>query len=166
MKFLDENGRLFGRISIVDVLAILVVVFAAVAMFTSQTRTAAPEEEEFITFQIEVRGVDAYLTDAVLVGDSLYDDGYSSGGRGIGEITDVQVVRDPGTQLSAALMDGTLSYLEAEDTVDLLITVKGRGTRNDRNYTLNRVYALGLNANRVFYTKQVKFTGRVCEIFE
>jgi len=166
MKIIDENGRLFGRISLIDILAIVVVIFMAAALFTSQVRSTGTQvEEEIITFQLRVQGVERYVADAILVGDSVYDQGYSSGGRGIGEITAVEVERDPGVWLSDQLGDGSLAYLEAEDTVDLLITVEGRGTRSDRICTLNGVYALGLNANRNFYTKRAGFVGKVCEIF-
>lgn len=165
MKLMDENGRLFGRISIIDVLAILAVIVMAAALFTSQTRTGTQVDEQTITFQIRVRGVDTCVAGAILAGDSLYDQGYSSGGRGIGEITAVEVERDPGTRLADQLTDGSLSYLEAEGTVDLLLTVEGRGTRSDRSCTLNRVYALGLNAARTYYTKRAVFSGTVSSIF-
>lgn len=61
MKLIDENGRLFGRVSIIDVLAILVVLVMAAALFTSQARTGTQIDEQTITFQIRVRGVDAYV---------------------------------------------------------------------------------------------------------
>lgn len=165
MKLIDKDGRLFGRISVIDVLVLLVVLVMAVALFTSQTRTGTEVNEQTITFQIRARGVDSRVANAILVGDSLYDQGYSSGGRGIGTITDIQVERDPGTRLAEQLTNGTLAYLEAEGTVDLLLTLEGKGTRSDRSCTLNRVYALGLNASRTYYTRCALFSGVVCEIF-
>lgn len=165
MKIMDENGRLFGRISIIDVLAILVVLFMAVALLISQAQNLSLEEEETITFQVRVEGMEPHVVDAIHVGDSVYDEGYSSGGRGIGEITAVEVERDPGTILTDLFIDGTLAYAEAEDTVNLLVTVEGKGTRDEKGCTLNQVYALGYNAYRTFYTKSVVFNGMVCEIF-
>ena len=165
MKLMDKNGRLFGRVSIIDVLVILVVIVMAAALYTSQARTGTEVNEQTITFQIRVRGVDAYVAGAILAGDSLYDQGYSSGGRGIGKITGIQVERDPGTRLSDRPVNGRLAYLEAEGTVDLLLTVEGTGTRSGRSCTLNRVYALGPNAARTYYTKRAVFSGVVSEIF-
>lgn len=165
MKLIDENGRLFGRVSIIDVLAILVVLVMAAALFTSQARTGTQIDEQTITFQIRVRGVDAYVAEAILAGDSLYDQGYSSGEGGFGTITAVEVERDPGTRLADQLTDGSLAYLEAEGTVDLLITAEGTGTRSGRSCTLNRIYALGLNASRTYYTRRAAFSGTVCKIF-
>ena len=167
MKIMDHNGRLFGKISVIDVLVILVVaVLAAALSFKSnQSHTGASVTEQPIVFQIRARGVDRYVADAVQVGDGLYDKDYSSGGKAIGRISQVEVERDPGQKLADDLHDGAAALVEAEDTVDLLITVEGRGLITDRSYAVNRVYALGVNSSRTYMTKQAQFIGMVAEIF-
>ena len=127
MKMIDRNGRIFGKISVIDlVVAAVVVVLAAALYFKSnQVHTGGTVVEQTITFQVRVRGLDRYIADAVLVGDGLYDQNYPSGGRAIGYITEVEVERDPGTKLAESLGDGTAALVEAEDTVDLLITLEG-----------------------------------------
>ena len=166
MKMIDRNGRIFGKISVIDlVVAAVVVVLAAALYFKSnQVHTGGTVVEQTITFQVRVRGLDRYIADAVLVGDGLYDQNYPSGGRAIGYITEVEVERDPGTKLAESLGDGTAALVEAEDTVDLLITVEGSGLVDGRNYTLNRVYALGVTSSRTYYTKQAQFVGTVASI--
>ena len=164
MNFIDRNGRLFGKISVIDVLVIGVVLVMAAALFfkNNQAHTGLSVTEQDITFPVRARGVDDY----VLVGDSLYDQSYSSGGRALGQITDIQVERTPGTKLADRLTDGTAAMLEADNTVDLLITVKGRGLVTGRSYSINRVYDLGVNSSRNYWTKRADFTGTVCEIFD
>jgi len=166
MKIIDRNGRLFGKISIIDVLVILVVLVMAAAFYVKgqrpQTGTAVTEQS--VTFQIRARGVDDYVADAILVGDFLYDQDYSSGGKAIGEITDVQVERDPGMKMATHLTDGTAGLLEAEDTVDLLITVKGSGLVSGKVVSINRVYSLGVNSSRNYCTRHADFTGMVADI--
>lgn len=168
MKIIDRNGRLFGKISVIDVLVILVVAVMAAALYfkNNQAHTGTAVNERLITFQIRARGVDDYVADAVLVGDSIYDQSYSSGGRALGEITDVQIVRDPGAKLADKLTDGTVALLEAEDTVDLLITVEGWGLVTDGRYSINRVYDLGINSSRSYFTTRADFTGTVCDILD
>ena len=56
--------------------------------------------------------------------------------------------------------------LEADNTVDLLITVKGRGLVTGRSYSINRVYDLGVNSSRNYWTKRADFAGMVCAIFD
>lgn len=165
MKIIDHEGRLFGKISVIDLLvvAVVIVLAAALRFKSGQTITGTSVPEETITFQVEVYGVRRYVADAIQLEDKLYDLNYASGGP-LGEITEVQVVREPGT-LVAVLDDGTAGPVEAEDTVNLLVTVKGSGLVSGRSRTINRIYDLGLNASRTFYTNCAQFTGTVSNIF-
>ena len=167
MKMIDRNGRIFGKISVIDlVVAAVVVVLAAALYFKSnQVHTGRSVVEQTITFQVRVRGLDRYIADAVLVGDGLYDQNYPSGGRAIGYITEVEVERDPGTKLAESLGDGTAALVEAEDTVDLLITLEGKGLVENGRYSINRIYGLGVNSGRTYYTKRAQFVGSVANIF-
>lgn len=166
MKMIDRNGRLFGKISVIDVLVIAVVLVMAAALYfkNNQAHTGTAVTEQAITFQVRARGVDNYVADAIRVGDGLYDQNYSSGGRALGEITDIRVERTPGTKLADQLTDGTAAMFEAEDTVDLLLTVRGSGLVTGRSYSINRVYDLGINSSRNYCTKRADFTGTVIEI--
>ena len=165
MKIIDRNGRLFGKISIIDVLVILVVLVLAAALYFKghQTHTGTSVTERTITFQIRARGVDDYVAAAIQEKDEVYDHDYSSGGRSLGEIIDIQVERTPGARMEENLLGG---LVEADDTVDLLITVQGRGLVDGKSYTLNRVYDLGVNSNRNYYTKRAAFTGTVAAILD
>ena len=166
MKIIDRNGRLFGKISVIDLLVVAVVVLAAALYFkNNQAHTGTTVTEENITFQIRARGVYDYVADAIQVGDGLYDKDYASGGKAIGRITDIQVERDPGKKLALEVNDGTAGLIEADETVDLLITLEGRGLVDGKRYSINRVYALGVNSSRTYYTKQAQFIGTVAEIF-
>lgn len=166
MNIIDREGRLFGAISVIDLLVVAVVIVMAAALHfkNNQTITGTSVPEETIIFQVEVNGVRRYVADAIRVEDQLYDLNYASGGRSLGEITEVQIVSDPGT-LVTTLNDGTVAPVEAEDTVNLLLTVKGSGLVNGKSRSINRVYDLGLNASRSFYTNIAQFTGTVSNIF-
>lgn len=166
MKIIDRNGRLFGKISVIDVLVIGVVLVMAAALYfkSNQTHTGTTLTEQTIVFQVRARGVDNFVADALQVGDSVYDQNYSSGSRALGEITGIQVERDPGYKMADKLTDGTAGLLEAEDTVDLLITVKGSGLVTGKSYSINRVYDLGINSSRNYCTARAAFTGMVINI--
>lgn len=164
MKFIDENGRLFGKISVIDVVVLLLVAALALSVLfvkQGQPSTGSGTPQDSIAFQVLVSGVDSYMEDAVQKGDKLYDKDYASGGP-IGEITDVQVM--PGT-LQAEYADGTVDMAAVENGINLVITVEGQGLIHDGSYLVNRIYDLGVNAARVFYTKHAQFTGTVTHIF-
>ena len=69
----------------------------------------------------------------------------------------------PGSKM-AELNDGTVEVIPAEDCVNLLLTVQGEGIVSDGRVLLNRIYDLGVNSARNFYTKYAQFTGTVTDI--
>ena len=168
MKIIDRNGRLFGKISVIDllVIAVVAVLAAALSFKSNQSHTGVTVTEQPIVFQIRARAVDDYLAQAIQVGDGVYDKDYSSGGRAIGRITDIQVERDPGRKMNDEMNDGTAALLDYEDTVDLLITVEGSGVSDGRSYTINRVYEVGVNASRTYRTNRATFVGSVVDIID
>ena len=163
MKIMDHNGRLFGKVSIIDVLVVAVVLVLAVALnvknnhlsHTSTSVTNLP-----ITYQVQVSGVRGYVADAIREGDLMFDQDRSSGGT-LGKILSIEVL--PGSKM-AELNDGTVEVIPAEDCVNLLLTVQGEGIVSDGRVLLNRIYDLGVNSARNFYTKYAQFTGTVTDI--
>ena len=49
---------------------------------------------------------------------------------------------------------------------NVLITAQGEGIITDGRFTLNRVYEMGANAARLFYTKYASFTGVVTDVWQ
>lgn len=170
MKIIDENGRLFGKISIIDLLVVAVVVVMAAALYVKNTQLDVGMEKPVsvphqpITMQVRVNGVRNYMYQAIRVGDELWDRDYPSGDNPLGKITDIQVLSDPGTVL-CDMDDGTVEMIEAEDTVNLLLTVEGSGVVGDRTYALNGVYSVGVNSNRNYATMLVQFVGMVADVY-
>lgn len=163
MKIIDRNGRLFGKISVIDVLVILAVAVlaAALAFKGNQTHTGTTAMTP-ITFQLRISGYRGYVTDAIRAGDMLYDQDNSSGGP-LGEILDIQT--SPGSKL-ATFYDGAIEDVPVEDGYTLLLTVRGEGILSNNRYLLNRVYNLGVNTTRNYYTPYAQFTATVTAILE
>lgn len=164
MKVIDHNGRLFGKISVIDVLVILVVIALAGALYVKNTRphTGTSVATQTITYQVLVEGAQSYLKDNIHVGYKVYDLTYSSGGSPLGEITDIE--EQPGSKLTT-FTDGTMGLAQVEDGVNLLLTIQGEGLVGDKGYSLNRVYDLGINSARTYYTKYAQFDVTVTKIF-
>ena len=141
-KIIDRNGRLFGFISVIDLLVIVVVAVMGFALYTKNTQmaiTSTNTADQTITYQILASGIRTYVAEAVREGDQLFDPEFD---------------------------DGTVAAATVEDGVDMLITVEGTGLVSESGrYTLNRVYELGVNSSRTFCTKYAEFIGTVTEIF-
>lgn len=162
MKLIDHNGRLFGKISVIDVLVLAVVVVLAAALYfkSNQTHTGTSVTNNEITYQVLASGVRNYVADAVREGDYMYDQDRSSGGT-LGKIVSIEVLS---SGKMAEFNDGTVDTVPVEDGVNLLLTIQGSGILSDGRYLLNRVYDLGVNSSRNFYTPYAQFTGVVTSI--
>lgn len=162
MKLIDRNGRLFGKISIVDVIVILVVAVLGVAIYakTHKPQTGTKVATTSIVYQMRLENQPAYMLDAIQVGDQMYDKERSTGGS-LGEILDIQV--EDGTK-RAELNDGTTAVVPAEGNYNILLTIRGKGLVTEEGYALNRIYQLGVNSTRNFNTKYASFVGIITDI--
>ncbi len=163
MKMIDKEGRLFGKISVIDVVVLAVVVALAAALYfkSNQTHTGTSVAQVDITYQVLVPGVRSYVAQSIQTEDLLFDLDRSSGGT-LGEIIEIETIT-PGTKLSE-LQDGTLEDVVVEDAVNLLLTIRGTGLLSEGRYLLNRVYDLGVNSSRNYCTRYAQFTGTVSAI--
>ena len=161
MKIMDKNGRLFGKISIIDVVVVLVVAVMAVGLYVkSNTKNiTASTEDETITYQVMVNAIPDYMAEALKEGDPVYEDGVY--GDSLGKVTAIEIT--DGDRL-AGLPNGTLEMLPVEGTVNMLVTIEGKGIVDEGNYMLNRIYNLGINSARTFCTQYTQFTGTVINI--
>lgn len=163
MKIIDRNGRLFGKISIIDVIVILAVLVMAVAIYvkTHKPQTGTNVSTTTIVYHMKLDNQPEYMLQAIQVGDQIYDKERSTGGS-LGTITDIQV--SDGTY-EAKLDDGTIANVPAQGRYNLLLTIEGQGlVEEDGSYLLNRVYDLGINSSREFNNKYSLFLGRIMDI--
>ena len=163
MKIIDKNGRLFGLISIIDVIVIAVVAVMGVALYlktNTMTHTSTVTKNEVITYQVRAQGVSDCVENNIQVGDRIFDEDRPSGGC-LGKITAIEIF--PGTELED-FSDGTMEEVPSEGTINLLLTIEGEGLISGKSYSLNRIYDLGVNSARNFVTEYARFTGTVVSI--
>ena len=125
MKLIDRNGRLFGKISVIDILVVLIVAVMAAALHfkNSQVITGTKVPDTPITYQVTVQGVRSYVADAIQEHDLLFDQSHSSDGS-LGEI--VEIRRGEGHRM-VEMIDGTIGLLPIKDGADLVLTIRGSG---------------------------------------
>jgi hypothetical protein len=162
-KLIDENGRLFGKISVIDIFVILIVLIAGVALYVKynvlETTTTAAETTP-ITYTLTVRTVRDYTIESLRPGDLLFDK-TGGGGNSVGKITDVSYTE---ARLPSELADGRLVMGSYEDRYDVVITVTADGNVSDGRYLVNKTYELNVNSIRLFYTKYSSFEAVISEI--
>jgi len=169
MKLIDEKGRLFGRLSVIDLLVILVAAVMAAALYVKNDRLnlsngkVSAAEDRIITFQVRLQGEKDYVVAAIREGEEVFDVNYESDDRPVGTVTKVEITKTPGAEIEA-LDDGTAGPVEKEGTVDALVTVESRGTMAGDQWIINGVYRLGVNSARNYSTKRAQFTGTIANI--
>jgi len=163
-KILDQNGRLFGVISIIDVAVILVVAVMALALSIrgNRTVTGTTLSNVPISFQMVIEVAPDYLADAIQVGDKIYDQERVGAGA-LGTVTKVELLEPSKPEI---YLSGDVLTTGGENCYNVLITAQGFGIITDGRYTLNRVYEMGANAARMFYTKYASFTGVVTNVWQ
>ena len=151
---MDRDGRLFGKISIVDVIVLLVVavMVAAVYVKTHKPQTGSNVGTTTVVYQMELENQ---------LGDQMFDKERSTGGS-LGTITDIQV---SGGTYEGKLNDGTVAMLPAEDCYNILLTIEGEALiEGNGSVMLNRIYSLGVNSNRNFNTQYANFVGTIVDL--
>lgn len=161
-KVLDEKGRLFGVINIIDVIVILlaiVIVCGVYVKFSHNERTStASASLQTVTYQMKVPAVRSGIADNLRAGDKIWD---QENDVEIGTIKDVQVTE---ARRAEALTDGTYAEGTVQDRFDVVLTIEGGCQVLNGRYYMNKSDEISVNHEKKSYTKYCKFTGIVIGI--
>jgi hypothetical protein len=133
---MDEKGRLFGRINIIDLAAILLVLLVAAGLFVKGrlpvvNSITSPPQKLQVTFLVsEVLPATA---DAVIVGGKAWE---AKTGPYLGVITGKEAV--PAVKW-VKTADGRVAKTTVPEKVDIYITVTGEGRMDDTTTMLGSV---------------------------
>ncbi len=119
-----KNGKLFGKINVIDLLALAAILAAALAIVFFFLKPKATNDTLVMKFLIEE--VDSFVAEKVHVGDTLYDDTYV---QELGFVTDVEL----DDSISYGLVeDGMYTLTSKEGYYSMIITgeVEGKKTKN------------------------------------
>lgn len=138
MMIIDEKGRLFGKVSIIDVaiIAILIAVLAfALVKFgvlgSSSASVNTSGKEQTIEIKFYQSDADSFVTEKVMVGDVLYDDTL---GNVLGVVTNVEI----GPSVDWAQTDeGTFVKTTKEGKNSIIITGEVKGSIADNGCVIN-----------------------------
>jgi len=159
-KIIDEKGRLFGRISIIDVIVLALVVVLAVATFTRYRVRETPlttANTVKVTYTVKNQRTRANIAELIRPGDNLY----TESGTFIGVIRDVAAIE---ARSPEAIIDGTYVIASFEDRYDIILTVEANCSYIDGRYYAERIYELSANSEQRMTTKYNLFTGIILSI--
>lgn len=160
MKFIDENGKIGGKISIVDLFVILLLI-ACVAAVGLKMRTAKSIRGGDRTIEYSVRienirqcSVDAIKqkSDGVIDAESKYE---------LGEIIDVKT--EPARVL-VQTNDGNYKLSEYDNRYDAVVTLKTEGTETDDGYYASSGRQISVGDSIGINNGFVQFFGEVISV--
>ena len=157
---MDKNGKIFGKISIVDLvvlLLVLVVAFGAVYRFASPS-AAVDATVDVVDFTIRIDGVRDFTTVNYHEGLRVYD---RQANQFIGHISGIRV--EPQYQ-PIPLLDGSVVRASRPGHVTLYVDVVADGRHAPEAIFIEGTYEI--NAGSVIYinTKYVQVVGTVYSV--
>jgi len=159
-KLVDEKGRLFGKISLIDFIVIVMVLVLAAAIyvrFFGRTETARATDETFV-YQVQVTNLREASVDNLRVGDKLFS---AESGTEIGTITDVAA---SDAMLDVTRTDGTFAYTKSTNRKDVVLTLEASGVISEGRYYAGRTFELNVNDKVDLCTKYCEFEGTIWSI--
>ncbi len=138
---ISKDGKLFGKISIIDIAVILIFILLAVGVLIKFSGNPNVElvSGEPIECTLKVTNVRDYTVEALKKGGAVYD---TTTKEYIGEITDAW---SEGAQATISMADGTIKTADAEDRYNVYVKVAFTGKIADNGYytASNRQIAVG-----------------------
>lgn len=134
MKIIDEKGKLFGKINIIDLIIVLVIFALAAATFIKfRTSDAYMSKDTIIEYTLLVENVRTPTVDAIKEKTGGIIDYETK--KEIGDIVDMEVF---GASELELMTDGTYKEVKFKDKYDLLLKIQTKGTETEDNfYTLS-----------------------------
>lgn len=158
---LDEKGRLFGRVSIVDLGVLLLVVMlltGAYYKFFMVDKSQNAAKFDTLEYKILVKEVRQQSVDAIEVGADIYDVKTDSP---MGKIVDKEVL--PATdQLTKA--DGTMVIAEKPQRFDVLVTIQVPGVETKYGFLANGKRDLNRESQQVMDTRMIVVETRIVDV--
>lgn len=161
MKWLDEKGRLFGKLHFFDLL-VLVLLIAGLSLMAFRLIKMEPKEEEFVPkntvsaqYVFELHCAKEHQVDGFKVGDLVYENF-----QVMGKIVDKKVQPSVATYLKP---DGTAGQAEHQLLYDVFLTIETDRLSVDGTYHIGTQEALN-GTHHTYYNEFMQYTGIIREI--
>jgi len=129
--FIDEKGKLFGKINVIDFcIAIFIVLALVVSVFKFVLSPADANDDKanfVVEYTLKIAGIRDYTVNQFEKGENVYD----VNGETIGKIKDVKVDPAEGMVLKK---DGTYNETTWPDRYDVVLTLETKATTNKKGF--------------------------------
>ncbi|MBO5136049.1 MAG: DUF4330 domain-containing protein [Clostridia bacterium] len=157
---INKEGKLFGKVSIIDIFALLLVVVMALGIYMKFFRTVETTTVENCTIEYEFKVTDLrmYSVTALQQSEKIFDEKTK---EYMGEIVNVEY--SPSVQ-KAELADGRVVMTEAPDKYDAVVTIRVKGGVNNAGYFTEENKAICAGSKCITKTKFAKTEGEIISV--
>jgi heme/copper-type cytochrome/quinol oxidase subunit 2 len=157
MKIIDDKGKLFGIINIIDLLVLVIIliaiIFIAIRMLPG-TEGGETRTQKEMEYTVKVEEVSTYTIDAANVGDAIYD--FETGSK-IGVISGID---DRPHMEYLVNKDNEATAIESLDKFDLFISIKADFVETDTALMVeDMIVAVGRSV--LVYNKYLFVEGKI-----
>ena len=161
MRLIDEKGRLFGKINIIDLCLVLVVVLAIGGYFIK--KNSVPKdltEYKKITYAVEIKGIRKPTLEQFenKIGQSL---AITKTGESLGKVCAVEA-----NEARALMTDKNGKYVEAiqPERYDVILTIETQGTETSKGVFTEGGKQLFIGENLNITSETAETSGEILEI--
>ena len=157
---IDKNGKIGGKVSIIDIFAVIVLVVAVLGItfrFTSVPSKNARERVK-LSYVVEIDGIREYTVNALNKQGVVID---AKQKCLIGEITDVISKKQKMEQFDAS---GNIVYAEVPNKYSAEVTILSDGKESESGYFVGNDTVLSVGSDISIATKYVNSSGKVKSI--
>lgn len=156
---MDKNGKIFGKINIIDFAAIVVVLVALIGIavrFTSVASENVTRKTDF-TYVVEVDDVRIYTVNALQKMGTVTD----KQGNVVGEITTVQYTEK---DRKTVLENGKAVNTVVPERFTVRLTLTASGKEADSGYFVGENTELSIGSSITMYTKYANCSGKIIDV--
>lgn len=158
---INKDGKLFGKISVIDIAAVLIVVILAAGIymrFGGKAATSVVSDSRPVECTFFIKNVRMFTIEALEKSDKVYD---KTSKAYIGDIVDVRY-EDGMYQVNMA--DGTFEPVAPDERYNAYVTVRFDGKASDDGYYTKANKYLGAGSSVVINTKYAQCESTVYKI--
>lgn len=157
---MNKDGKINGKLNIIDLFAILLVIAVVVGIvvrFGSSVTTAVKSSEDF-EYVVKVESVREFTVDALEKKGKLSD---KNATVDLGEIIDVK--SEPASFLSERA-DGAMVYAVQPNRYTAFVTIRTKGKESDNSYIMADSNELSVGRTTEIRSKYVNTTGSIVSV--
>lgn len=158
---IDNKGKLFGKINIIDLLVVLVLIVAVLVTyfkFNMSAHSNVSETNGYVEFEVQIDGVRDFTTQSINEGDVVYD---SQNDVCLGEVVSKRIESE---ERHITKSDGTIVLSDVPERYKLFITIGSDARINDAGIYVGGTKPVIKYQNLEMETQKNKFNGKVVSV--